>query len=429
MATIIFFDSQCIDGRAGHGGDALSHVRNGGVVVFRDCLSQIGYAEKLRELTLAEMHLHCDATQIQRIESEGFEKVHEILSAQQIFDVNVGLTERMKPELARLIGLFASQMLGHDKRVYIYGLPVVRFFVPHDVFSGARDLFSKRQGFLQIQGPHHDTWFDHATESLNVWIAIGRVRRGNGLIVYPDHGKEYLAHDGKRSMPKSRCLGRSISFDLESGDIIFFHGETLHSSELNVTSETRYVVTNRFTLNQPRFKEHEQWQTWYDSALLGTALRRLAVWPTYAAKDYLLYKLKNNRLLRKLLKPKVVPSAEPVALPTVDAAGAGDVLRLNDMPVGEIRALTKDRCILKSEHGFVAFSRFCPHEGADLAHAVYVDGHIQCPWHHLSFNAITGQQPCQSLRHLKMFPVNAADLSVPEAESTTGGQNAPLQQT
>lgn len=427
MASISFFDSQCIDGRAGHGGDALSHVRNGGVVVFRDCVRQIGCAEKLRELTLAEMRLHCDATQIRRIESEGFEKVHEILSARQIFDVNVGLTERMKPEVARFIGLFASQILEHHKRVYICGLPVVRFFVPHDVFSATRDLFSKRQGFLQIQGPHHDTWFDHATESLNVWIAIGRVRRGNGLIVYPDHGQEYLAHDGERSMPKSSCLGRSISFDLEPGDIIFFHGETLHSSELNVTGETRYVVTNRFTLNQPRFKEHEQWQNWYDSALLGTALRRLAVWPTYASKDYLLYKLKNNRLLRRLLKPKVMHGGEPVPVPAVDAAGSGDVLNLNNMPVGEIRALTKDRCILKSENGLVAFSRFCTHEGADLAHAVYVDGHIQCPWHHLSFDAITGQQPCQSLRHLKMFPVSAEDIPLLEAESTTGGQNAPFQ--
>jgi len=453
MTSPLFIDSKCIDGSAGRNSDALDHVRRGGVVVFRDCLREIGYTERLRELTLEEMRLHCDAAQIKRIESEGFEKVHEILRPDQIFDVNVGLTERMKPDLGTLLSAFADQILGYKKRIYIFGLPVVRFFVPHDFFSANRALFSKRQGFLQIQGPHHDTWFDHATESLNAWIAIGRVRRGNGLIIYPDPGQNYLDHDGSRCMPKAQSLGRSISFDLEPGDIIFFHGETLHSSELNVTSETRYVVTNRFTLNRPRFTEHEQWQVWYDSALLGTALNRLAVWPTYLSRDYLLFKLKRSKLLRMFTKPKdrlsgatgtASRSGRPeIGSDVADAATSAAVASItdsaacvDDIAFGEIKAVAKDRCVLKTEHGLVAFSRFCPHEGADLAHAAYKEGRIVCPWHNLSFDAKTGQQPCKSLKSLRMFPVNDTDPSIlgvhstpteAEAGSMAGSQKTTLQ--
>ncbi len=452
----IFFDSDCLAGRPGRSEDAIDHARRGGVALIRGALQEIGFADRLRELTLAEAARHATAEQVDALRKQGFERIHQILDAQQLYNLNVGLADRMKLEAATLIRVFAERLLNYDRRVFIMGTPVVRFFVPHDVYAANRKLFEIRQGFLKIQGPHHDTWFDHATESLNIWIAIGRVLRGNGLIVYPDNWGRYLHHDGSRRMPRSQNLGRSINFDLDPGDVLFFHGEILHSSELNVTDETRYVLTNRFTLVKPKFKEFHVVYRWYDSSLLGTKLEGLATWPTYLSTAFVRYNLSPERLrglwsdfwkyslpvraVKKVgrivlarfraptdgltptaePKPQVVrarDNGEPSANGEPNANVDPSPSSWDDMQVGDIRALSRNRCVVKTEEGMVAFSRFCSHEGADLVNAAYVDGKIRCPWHNLTYDARSGRQPCTSLKGLKVESFDpAASAPIPAAE-------------
>jgi nitrite reductase/ring-hydroxylating ferredoxin subunit len=65
--------------------------------------------------------------------------------------------------------------------------------------------------------------------------------------------------------------------------------------------------------------------------------------------------------------------------------------------VGEVRPITADYCVARTEEGVVAFARRCPHEGSDLA-AGYLEGsRIHCPGHDLAIDLRTGRSPCRSL--------------------------------
>ena len=49
--------------------------------------------------------------------------------------------------------------------------------------------------------------------------------------------------------------GKPQTFDLNPGDMLLFNGEHVHASELNVTQDTRVVLTTRFCLKKPTFTE------------------------------------------------------------------------------------------------------------------------------------------------------------------------------
>ena len=59
-----------------------------------------------------------------------------------------------------------------------------------------------------------------------------------------------------------------------------------------------------------------------------------------------------------------------------------------------------------------AFGRFCPHQGADLAHGRLVEDTILCPWHNLPLDPRTGESPCRSLAKLKTFACEVRDGKV-----------------
>ena len=73
---------------------------------------------------------------------------------------------------------------------------------------------------------------------------------------------KYVPHDGKQLMPKEVNLGSTVNFNLDPGDVLLFPGEIVHSSELNITNDTRFVMTSRFSTTAPEFKygENNPWQ-------------------------------------------------------------------------------------------------------------------------------------------------------------------------
>src|SRR4051794_16743864 len=40
-------------------------------------------------------------------------------------------------------------------------------------------------GFMTPHGPHLDSWFSQATNTINLWMALGRVIPGNGIVFFP----------------------------------------------------------------------------------------------------------------------------------------------------------------------------------------------------------------------------------------------------
>jgi len=220
--------------------NALENIRNGKIIIKKQFLQELGLFKKICDLT----------PQIRK-----FEKLHEELTAQQIYNLNIDVSAKI-PEIGyQITRTFVKDYIGYKDKFYIDNAPVIRFYVPHDFYKANEAVLKDRQGYLRIQGPHHDTWFGHAIEGLNLWMAIGRVKKGNGLSLYPETWGKYIEHNGNFQMPRDQYLGPSLNFELDPGDLLFFHGEFVHASELNVTDETRYVITTRFSTEPPIFKE------------------------------------------------------------------------------------------------------------------------------------------------------------------------------
>jgi ectoine hydroxylase-related dioxygenase (phytanoyl-CoA dioxygenase family) len=78
------------------------------------------------------------------------------------------------------------------------------------------------------------------------------------------------------TLPAPQHFGEPAVAELEPGDALVFRGEHLHASEINVTDETRYVLTVRFTPATPRYGEGILWRPYTDLRLAGSALAPLA---------------------------------------------------------------------------------------------------------------------------------------------------------
>ena len=212
-----------------------------------------------------------------------------------------------------------------------------------------------------------------------------------------------------------------MNFELDAGDVLLFRGEHLHSSELNVTDETRYVLTVRFAPSRPRVPELGRWHPWYDSRLVGTPLEPLSRWPSWGLLRFARHRLEGwEARLRHRLKWRRAPdgtgqeahgnlpeASHDADKPAVETSHLPEELLIDaaDLPVGIIRAVSPSVCVLRTEQGLCAFARHCTHEGADLAFGYYQDDRVRCAWHHLSFHPRSGKQPCQSLKPLKVFPL------------------------
>jgi hypothetical protein len=255
--------------------DALAEVSRGNLVVVRGALQALGVFDGMLDATQAEVARLASPAVAERVRVDGVEGLHRHLDAAQLFALLDALTARFTPRTGELVAGLARDLLGHRGPVYIGGKFWVRFFVPHDVYEANRALFSTRPGHLEILGPHRDSWFTSPTNAVTLWIAMGRVRRGNSMMVYRGLWNRPVARTSL-TVPAPQRLGEPAIPELDAGDMLLFSGEHLHASELNVTDETRYVLTVRFTPAAPRYGEGLRWRPYADLRLLGSPLPGLA---------------------------------------------------------------------------------------------------------------------------------------------------------
>jgi hypothetical protein len=253
----------------------LGHVNAGRLVVVRGALQALGVFGAMYDATLEEVARIASPGAAAAVRAEGVERLHRLLGARQLFDVLDAVTARFTPETASLVSGFARDLLGHRGPLYVGGKFWVRFFVPHDVYHAHRALFATRPGHLEILGPHRDSWFTTPANAVTLWMAMGRVRRGNSMVVYPDAWGRPVPR-ATPTVPAPQRFGEPAVAELEPGDALVFRGEHLHASEINVTDETRYVLTVRFTPATPRYGEGVLWRPYTDLRLAGSALAPLA---------------------------------------------------------------------------------------------------------------------------------------------------------
>ena len=256
-------------------GAVLGRVDEGRLVVVRSALQALGVFDAMRAATIDAVARVASAEAAESVRTHGVERLHRFLTARQLFDVLDALTAELTPRTGALIDGFARGILGHRGPIYVGGKFWVRFFVPHDVYHPNRALFATKPGHLEILGPHRDSWFTTPTNAVTVWMSMGRVRRGNSMVVYSDAWERPVAR-ATPTVPAPQRFGEPAVAELEPGDALVFRGEHLHASEINVTDETRYVLTVRFTASTPRYGEGLHWKPYTDLRLVGSALEPLA---------------------------------------------------------------------------------------------------------------------------------------------------------
>lgn len=389
--------------------EIAERVRRKEIIVVSKCMQALGYFEQLRAASLEGIRQAVGEEKATRVSAEGFEALHQIIEVDELTSIVLctdKILRSLAPTLAKIVvaGVFQT-----NNPFYFEANPSVRLHIPFDEFLHAKELSQPFwSGKITACRPHHDSWNEYPTNSINIWIAVGAVRLGNGLSIYPQVYDQRLpcTVDG-RSLPK-QCFGRALNFELEPGDAIIFHGEHLHGSEINSTDETRHVVSFRLTLDRPQFFTQSPHKFIYSGG--GSLIAQLAQMPLKVSRR--LAKLAQLLGVARLVKPTISAAKFndtsvnfSQMLPTKAVADrAMLVFDASKLAVGEIRPIAQHLCVARlSKHWVVVFSRHCPHEGADLAAGYVQDGCVVCPWHNLPFSMNSGASPCMSLPQLTVF--------------------------
>ncbi|QFS50343.1 Rieske 2Fe-2S domain-containing protein [Nostoc sphaeroides] len=395
----------------------------GEVIIVRQCLQGIGYFEHLQQIILEGIRQTAGEEKAKQLKNKGFEAFHEVINLEElpsVMGMSYQLVRALTPDLAKQL---VKQVFQQQKAFYFEEESNVRFHIPYDIVRQRITEYSKFQwnGKVTPHGPHHDSWYQCPTNSVNVWMAISSVKIGNGLNIYPQvYGKLLpCTKDGK--ILGDQYFGSALNIELEPGDAIIFHGEHLHSSEINSTDTTRFVISLRMTLDKPQFiDDNSPYKNDYiysdpnDGLKARLAQSLVKISRRFRNRINSAIRGKENKQNYVLSLDKVsgfddTSSAfpQPISVKIIPGTSVDETklfLDSKDLAIGQIKPVSQKLCVARiDEHRIIAFSRNCPHEGADLASGYLRDGCVVCPWHNLPISLENGASPCQSLPKLTVF--------------------------
>jgi nitrite reductase/ring-hydroxylating ferredoxin subunit len=389
---------------------------DGEIILMRNGLRQDGLFELLEAASYGGISKRLGEEVAARVREVGLEKIHTVVDAADIPGVADAVYDIISQNSLEFLKTFIRQTFGETRNFYFERKPNVRFHIPYDIAANQLKnykQFAKRRGDGKItpHNPHRDSWVDCPANLINVWVAVGPVSTGNGLTIYPESYRSDIKHTGPY-ISADQKPGRALTFDMAAGDVLLFHGDQVHGSEINTTNNTRHVISFRITFKKPLYT-HGHYHHYAYSALAGGPLDLFAEVPQNLAWSYIDYR--TRLVFRKLgeLVGGSKPNGKPARpRPDGDAVADGDNLSLPlaGIETGQIKALSAKVCLARMENGeFRAFSRFCPHQGSDLSLGVIDKGEIMCPWHNLPLDPATGGSPCESLKKLQLYPCEVRD--------------------
>lgn len=381
-------------------------VLRGEVVVVRDALQTFDCMTMLEEAAYLGIEKSAGKEAADRARKDGFRRIHEWVEAKDIPHVTDAVYEEVRPLAAKFLRRFVPGVFPGVDSYYYEETPNVRFHIPYDIAEAhkkAFDEFAKDhgQGKIAAHGPHRDSWLDCPSNGINLWFAVDFIRPGNGLTVFPGdyEGRHNYQHSGNIS--DGEKLHKAYSFDLRPGDVVIFHTDHVHGSEVNRLDETRFAISFRMSIEKPEFPNlhyhHYVYSGWENFPIKTVAQLPAVAQPSYVRS---LAARVRNKLLPSLAPQEPTPNA-----PEIIGRKDGEAIRVSlaDVPVGEVRGISAALCVARlSEDEVVAVTRRCPHQGGDLANGWVDDGKVVCPWHNLPFDTSTGRSACASLPALKL---------------------------
>ncbi|MCX4750374.1 phytanoyl-CoA dioxygenase family protein [Kitasatospora sp. NBC_01287] len=258
------------------GGLRLRDALDGRLLVVRGALDLLAPGESARRAALASVAATVSPQAAGKLDRSGLEQLHLVADAGQIRSVRDELDRRLRPAAEQLLLRFAGALPPQRRRLYVSSHLGVRIMSPQATVRGREAELGDYTGFLLPTLAHTDSWFNTAVNSVNLWLAVSRVRRDNGLTLWPQAYRRPLRHDGVRLLA-GQAIGEPVEVELEAGDLLVFAGDQLHATRPNTGPETRWVVTKRLCLGPPRYHPRATgWVPYLDPRLLDTPLRALA---------------------------------------------------------------------------------------------------------------------------------------------------------
>lgn len=366
--------------------EVLAKVRAGERVTLRAALQSAGVAKAV-ESTLREAIAAASDGQTADAIAQDLTSLHRQLTAPQLVEVHALFTQRIEAAGAAWARALVSSVLGWRGAFWMETRVNARLHTPFDFQRGAGDSLDQfvernADGKLTAHTVHMDSWYRCPLNSINLWVAIGRVIDGNGMIFYPDVYRRVPRSITAIDELAGCALGRPEVVRMVAGDVLVFHGDLLHGSVLNCTDETRVVMSFRITFEPPVFalptaQVYREIAAEAGAEEVGTIVAD--AW--YLAAE-------GVAPLRRVDDPLPVESDQHGALR----------FTLDQLPVGAVRALDANRCVARTRGDEIAvFARHCPHRGADLAMGSLAGQAIRCPWHDAHFELRSGRSPCRAL--------------------------------
>jgi nitrite reductase/ring-hydroxylating ferredoxin subunit len=398
--------------------DLAARILSGEVVIVRDCLGSAGLMEEVRAASLEGIGRAVGSEVANQLAQDGFETIHDRVGADQIPAITDSVyaiaTQKASSWLARLV----PAVFGPRNGFYFEREPNVRFLIPHARTQEHRAAYrefakSHGEGKITAHGPHRDSWFDCPDNVINIWIAVGPVRPGNGLSVFTECYRADIGHTESGDLAPGVNPGTPFNFDLAPGDAILFHGDQLHASELNRIDETRHALSFRVTTDKPNFPNGHYHHYVYAPLAEGPAAR-FAELPANLAWSWVTTRVgwirRELRALFGLSDPSRARSIAAGAESSREDEASAEGVDVSDLEVGDLRPLSASVCVARVDRNrVVAFARKCPHEGADLAQGRFDEGALVCPWHNLRFDLSDGKAGCAGLQDLRLYPLSESD--------------------
>jgi nitrite reductase/ring-hydroxylating ferredoxin subunit len=386
MHTVAFHD---VESEGAPAMRVLTRALDGDVFVLRRLLQQVGIHDRLIATCRAGIEgSGCDTAAWSRAGAR-FEELHHHLPVGEMPRVTTAVQEALQAVYHDLLARLLRDGLGFDRALYVMKHPIPRFLLPHDATRTHRGEFQRYgdergHGKITTLRPHRDSWFAESPRTINIWIAVGPVEIGNGLSIYPEHYGRPLAFVPDEGVTRTQAVGEPVNFALAPGDVVVFHADHLHASELNRTDRTRHVVSFRVQTSRSSLamRSTDRLRSFHPSRpffarVVDPAARRI------------------GRLLQAVPR-RDHPSSPPSPTATTPAGGT-------------IRIVSEELCAVELRGGERReFARRCPHQGADLALGYVKDGRIVCPWHNLPFDLATGKSPCETVPPLRLTPKTPA---------------------
>ena len=405
-----------------------SRILKGDVFIVRNCLEEIGLLNNLKAITNSGISELFGNDTTEKIRQVGIEKIHKILEPEKILELTEYTYTIARRECFGFLNSFVREIFQNCPRFYFERKANVRFHIPFDLTTGKDQLINSYirrigPGKINPHGPHRDSWVSQPYNVINVWVAAGPVKSGNSMIIYPEAYKRNIKRSS-RYIRSNENPGPGINFSLQTGDVLLFHSDHLHSSEINSTDSTRHVISFRLAFEKPQYTSGP-FGNYAHSALVGGPWDKFADIPQKFALSYIRCRSVNRVKRRLVLSAKKLigmagyevkrrPSSSSRESQNLSEEVSRDTVHITDSAniSNIVKVLSDSLCIARTEDGqIVVFERYCPHHGADLSFGTMHSDKIMCPWHNLPISLKTGSSPCQSLNKLKVYPrITESDL-------------------